>query len=120
MSELQAHYEMMNTGCWATSDAEDCPCHGNGWALSEVDTWHKCPVHFQGQLHPEACESFEDEDEYTAAQEASMAAFAAFQVARKAGTFRGTFDSFQAASAARTVSTLPAPASEVGEDEIPF
>lgn len=34
-------------------DAADCRCHGGGWLLSEVDTWHKCPDHFTGQIHPE-------------------------------------------------------------------
>jgi hypothetical protein len=38
-------------------DAADCRCHGGGWLLSEVDTWHKCPDHFTGQIHPEvACD----------------------------------------------------------------
>lgn len=50
---LQAYYDMFNSGCWATSNASDCPCHGHGWALSDVDTWHQCPVHFNGQRHPE-------------------------------------------------------------------
>lgn len=53
MSELQAYYDNFRTGYWATESAEDCPCHGRGYALSEVDTWHKCPVHHAGQLSPE-------------------------------------------------------------------
>jgi len=54
ISEHQAHYDMMNTGCWAVRDAKECPCHGHGYALSEVDTWHKCPIHHaKGQHHPE-------------------------------------------------------------------
>lgn len=42
ISEHQAHYDMMNTGCWAVRDAKECPCHGHGYALSEVDTWGGC------------------------------------------------------------------------------
>ena len=58
MSELQAYYEMFRTGCWAEADADRCPCHGNGWALSDVDTWHECPIHYNGQMHPE-CYDYE-------------------------------------------------------------
>lgn len=57
MSELQAYYDNFRTGYWATESAEDCPCHGRGFALSEVDTWHKCPVHYAGQLSPEDLDS---------------------------------------------------------------
>jgi len=53
MSELQAYYDAFRTGYWAHPDADRCPCHGSGWALSEVDTWHKCPIHYNGQAHPE-------------------------------------------------------------------
>jgi hypothetical protein len=53
MSELQAYYDNFRAGYWARQDANECRCHGGGWALSEVDTWHKCPVHFHGQTHPE-------------------------------------------------------------------
>jgi len=121
MSELQSHYEMMRSGCWASSDPEDCLCHGNGWALSEVDTWHKCPVHFRGQLSPEAMDHFEDESDWLAAEEESMAVFKKFQEARKARTFFGSFDTFFSQLKANAVPTLPAPAEvAVGEDEIPF
>lgn len=34
-------------------DEEECLCHGHGWALSDVDTWHTCPIHYKGQRHPE-------------------------------------------------------------------
>jgi len=60
MSELQAYYDTFRTGCWATEDAEECPCHGGGWALSDVDTWHKCPTHYCGQALPEAADCLED------------------------------------------------------------
>jgi hypothetical protein len=114
---LQDYYTMFNSGCWATSDAEECFCHGNGWALSDVDTWHKCPTHFAGQLHPEAHEGFEDEADYLSAQADSMKAFKAF----RAGTFRGSFEDFQAKRYFATAPTLPAQVETVGsDDEIPF
>ncbi len=37
---------------WAEREDIDCPCQGEGWA--DIDNeWTECPVHFQGQLHPE-------------------------------------------------------------------
>lgn len=53
MSELQSYYDAFSSGCWANPNPEACPCGGSGWALSEVDTWHECPVHYAGQPHPE-------------------------------------------------------------------
>ena len=57
MSEAQAYYEAFQTGYWANQDPNQCKCHGHGWALSEVDTWHQCPIHFKGQEHPEVAAS---------------------------------------------------------------
>lgn len=62
MSELQQYFESFSTGNWAVLDAAKCRCHGNGWALSEVDTWHTCPVHYTGQRHPEDDGEAADED----------------------------------------------------------
>lgn len=118
---LQAYYDMFKTGCWAVSNPEDCLCHGRGWALSDVDTVHKCPIHFKGQLHPEAGEGFEDEDDFLAAEADSMKLFTEFQAARAAGVYHGNFDSFRRPAPVSTFSTLPtlpAPAEE--SDEIPF
>lgn len=57
MSEHTQYYEAFRTNYWATTDAATCRCHGSGWALSEVDTWHKCPVHFvPGTPHPDEAE----------------------------------------------------------------
>lgn len=56
--ELQSYYDSFRTGYWAEEDETACPCRGNGWALSDVDTWHECPIHFEGQLHPDAYESY--------------------------------------------------------------
>lgn len=56
MNEYQQHYYDFQTGYWADKDPNKCRCGGRGWALSEVDTWHKCPYH-KGH-HPE-CECAE-------------------------------------------------------------
>lgn len=32
---------------------EQCKCHGNGYALSTLDQWHKCPYHGEGKRHPD-------------------------------------------------------------------
>jgi len=53
MSELQTYYDNFRTGYWAHPDADRCPCRGRGWALSEVDTWHTCPIHYNGQPGPD-------------------------------------------------------------------
>ena len=50
---LQEIYNAWCSGMWATEPKEDCPCRGYGWGLSDVDTWHKCPRHNNGQPHPE-------------------------------------------------------------------
>ena len=53
MSELEQYYEACQAGMFAREDASECGCGGCGWFLSQVDTWHSCPVHFAGQAHPE-------------------------------------------------------------------
>lgn len=53
MSEYTAYYQAISTGYWADEDAERCPCHGGGWFLSQVDTWHRCPIHGFDKIHPE-------------------------------------------------------------------
>lgn len=52
-SELQQCYDAAERGFFAREDVEECGCRGSGWFLSEVDTFHQCPVHFRGQVHPE-------------------------------------------------------------------
>ena len=71
MSELQSYYDAFKTGAWAHADASKCPCGGSGWALSDVDTWHECPVHYHGQAHPEDL-GFEDEAPVEAAALAEL------------------------------------------------
>ncbi len=54
MCEYQNYYENFKTGYWRDEDPEKCRCRGSGWALSDVDTWHACPVHYKkGMRHPE-------------------------------------------------------------------
>jgi len=51
---LQAYYDDFRSAPWAHEDPSLCGCRGSGWALSDVDTWHECPIHYRkGQGHPE-------------------------------------------------------------------
>jgi hypothetical protein len=59
MSELEQYYEAVCTGYWADEDPAHCGCKGRGWMLSELDTWHQCPVHGAGARHPE--DAFDDD-----------------------------------------------------------
>ncbi len=71
---LQAYYDNVasNPAAWANTDADQCGCGGRGWFLSDLDTWHKCPVH--DGLHP-----YEEEAvHYAAEEEARDQAEAAF------------------------------------------
>lgn len=34
-------------------DEDSCLCQGRGWA-ERNDKWVECPLHFEGQLHPES------------------------------------------------------------------
>lgn len=36
-------------GYWADRDVNVCGCAGRGWFLSELDTLHECPFHYDGQ-----------------------------------------------------------------------
>ena len=54
MSEYQQYYDEFHSGYWADPNPKLCRCHGSGWALSELDTWHECHIHHTpGQRHPE-------------------------------------------------------------------
>lgn len=54
MSELEQYYQEYACGnAWIAEDASECGCRGRGWFLSQVDTWHRCPVHGKGAAHPE-------------------------------------------------------------------
>ena len=77
MSELQQYYD--NFACvpsrWADDDPELCGCGGRGWFLSDLDTWHQCPAHGAGVLHPEIAEAnweqevFESEHPFLASRQ---------------------------------------------------
>lgn len=64
MNKPQACYDTFSAGRWAEPDAEHCPCRGTGWANSEVEAWHQCPIHFCGQLHPEAYDLEASDEEF--------------------------------------------------------
>lgn len=34
-------------------DVNRCRCRGSGWALSDLDSWHRCHYHYTNQRHPE-------------------------------------------------------------------
>jgi hypothetical protein len=42
----------MSEEIWYELDEPDCPCKGMGWADRGV--WVECPIHFEGQIHPES------------------------------------------------------------------
>jgi hypothetical protein len=59
-SEMEDYYNNVAHGGndsppgWIDEDPNRCGCRGRGWFLSNLDTWHKCPVHHKkGQRHPE-------------------------------------------------------------------
>lgn len=35
------------------SNPDLCKCNGGGWVLSNLDQWHRCPIHGAGLPHPE-------------------------------------------------------------------
>ena len=79
MSELQHYYNNFRAGSFERLDPARCGCRGTGYALSEVDTWHKCPVHYTpGQRHPEddhdECEAQDTNEVLDARTIAAMAA----------------------------------------------
>jgi hypothetical protein len=64
---MQEAYNEFAAAFWADPDPEVCYCHGRGWALSDFDTWHQCPIHFKGQLSPETYySSFEEYEQRNA------------------------------------------------------
>jgi hypothetical protein len=87
MSELELYYRNFSMGQWAHSDASRCRCGGSGWALSEVDTWHTCPIHYTGQTHPE-CE--EPEKPRTLTENERMVLKGLYQTNALPGTSHGS------------------------------
>ena len=64
MGDLQRYYNMIAYGGeespppWINEDPKSCGCRGRGWYNSQLDTWHSCPVHFNGQTHPDMKEGY--------------------------------------------------------------
>lgn len=48
---------------WFHMDETKCACLGQGWAQVDNQLWKECPVHFEGQLHPETRVLLLDEPE---------------------------------------------------------
>jgi hypothetical protein len=42
-------------------DEHTCACQGLGWAESAKDVYVECPVHYEGQLHPDTLALLLDE-----------------------------------------------------------
>jgi len=59
---MQNEFNYMQSGMWAERNPLICPCKGTGWTLSDLDTWHECPVHKHGRPHPEV-EMLEGDDD---------------------------------------------------------
>ena len=73
---LQAYYDEFKCGFWADPDPARCRCHGSGWALSDLDTFHECPEHYCGQLHPEVGCNYDSDWDREVAEAASRQAWA--------------------------------------------
>lgn len=60
---LQKQFENFrdNLDLIGNPEAGKCLCGGDGWILSDFDTWHKCPYHFSGQEYPKV--SFDELDD---------------------------------------------------------
>lgn len=70
---LQQIYDAAcNSSTWSDEDPAHCGCHGCGWFLSDVDTEHRCPNHYDGQPSREGSE--EDWNEYQAKKDGTFVA----------------------------------------------
>jgi hypothetical protein len=45
-------HEVACGSAWVDEDEAACGCRGSGWWLSELDTFHKCPLHAPDAPHP--------------------------------------------------------------------
>ena len=54
---------------WAELDEHRCACQGLGWAETGRDKYVECPVHYEGQLHPDTQALLLDEPARMAAEE---------------------------------------------------
>jgi len=75
MSDLQRAYDAIAYGGddspppWIQEDAAACGCRGTGWYSSPLDTFHRCPLHYNGQRHPEDYSQEEAEEAARQVQE---------------------------------------------------
>lgn len=53
MSMYEDYYRDFCAALWRDEDPARCGCRGRGWVLSDLDTWHQCPIHGKGARHPE-------------------------------------------------------------------
>ena len=79
----------LNSGAWADVDPARCPCR-NGWLLSDLDTWHRCPVHGQGVPHPE--DETDNKFDMAAHHLANLRnAYTAYRASARRNGFKGNF-----------------------------
>jgi hypothetical protein len=112
-SAMEYEYRQMESGAWAEVNPSKCPCRGNGWLLSDLDTWHKCPLHSAGCSHPDA-EELDGEAPETTSEAADDArrltlyrnAYATFQT-RFVKLGAGTAAQFTKAVKARALAPTP-------------
>ena len=81
-------YQDLERGVWAETNPFACPCRGNGWFLSDLDTWHRCPIHGHGVPHPEDEQPF---DFGAHRLEVARVAFAQFRTAARQAGFTDNF-----------------------------
>jgi len=54
---------------WVEMDEHKCRCQGFGWAEVSKDRYVECPLHFEGQLHPDTQALLLDEPNRLAEEE---------------------------------------------------
>jgi hypothetical protein len=77
-------------------DEDDCPCRGFGWTEHGL-SWKECPLHFEGQLHPESKQLLLDDlNQLHEEERKSMLRWKIEQVRRNIGTIQHTLRQEQA------------------------
>jgi hypothetical protein len=54
---------------WVEMDENKCRCRGTGWAEVSQDRYTECPIHYEGQLHPDTQALLLDEPNRLAEEE---------------------------------------------------
>lgn len=54
---------------WVELEEHKCLCRGLGWAEAERDKYVECPIHYEGQLHPDSMALLLDEPDRMTAEE---------------------------------------------------